>query len=152
VGAYLRTTLPLMGKRPVPKDQRAKHVADCLAHMGGGGTIREYAREHSLNYSTVVLWMREDVPADQYARAREAQADALFEELEELSRSAIGIPADQVQGYRLAVDTLKWKAARLAPRYSDKQQVEHSGAIGSYIAEVPAKELDAATWAKGARR
>lgn len=125
-----------MGKHSVPKDQRAKHVADCLAAMSDGGTVRQYAMQHGLTRPTLMRWLSEDVDADTYARARDAQADATFEELEELARSAIGIPAEQVQGYRLAVDTLKWKAAKLAARYADRQEMGAAGGVSVVRVEI----------------
>jgi hypothetical protein len=57
-----------------------------------------------------------------------------------------------VQRDRLRVDALKWTTSKLFPRvYGDKQAVEHTGAVGSYVVEVPATEPDAATWAANAK-
>lgn len=67
--------------------------------------------------STVFRWLAEDpVFARRYALARQAQADALFEEILEIADSDDG----DVPRARLKIDTRKWLVARLAPRrYGD---------------------------------
>lgn len=76
---------------------------------------------------------------DQYASAREAQADALVEECLEIAddgsndwmtregkdkEPAWALNGEHVNRSRLRVDTRKWWAARLAPKkYGDKQEV-----------------------------
>lgn len=67
--------------------------------------------------STVFRWLAEDpVFAGRYAMARQAQADALFEEILEIADAEEG----DVPRARLKIDTRKWLVARLAPRrYGD---------------------------------
>ena len=72
---------------------------------------------------------------DQYARAREEQADKLFREIIEIADDASGdyvttsdgkriVDHENIQRSRLRVDARKWAAARLAPKkYGDR--VEH---------------------------
>ena len=72
---------------------------------------------------------------DQYARAREEQADKLFREIIEIADDKSGdcittsdgkriVDHENIQRSRLRVDARKWAAARLAPRkYGDR--VEH---------------------------
>jgi hypothetical protein len=74
-------------------------------------------------------------PCDQYARAREEQADKFFKEVIEIADDASGdyvtisdgqtiVDHENIQRSRLRVDARKWAAARLAPRkYGDR--VEH---------------------------
>ena len=118
-----------MGKRPVPKDQRAKHVADCLAAMSRGDSIRKYAEQCGVPESNLRLWMAEDVDAAHYARARDMQADAAFDRVHALSEEVLTAPPEMASAYRAAMQAEQWRAGKLAPRYSDKQQVEHSGAV-----------------------
>lgn len=81
---------------------------------------------------------------DQYARAREAQADALAEKIQDAAEAApervtitIGenatktsVDAAEVQHRRLKVDALKWIASKLKPKkYGDRQEVEHTGKL-----------------------
>lgn len=63
---------------------------------------------------------------EQYARAREDQADALAEEMLDLVRKAVHAKThEEVQGYRLLVDTLKWRASKMKPKsYGDKLTLE----------------------------
>ena len=69
--------------------------------------------------------------ARQMAQAREAQADALFEELQAIADA--GNPSDATRA-RLRVDTLKWRLARMNPKkYSDKV-----GLMGAQDGEAPA--------------
>src|SRR5260370_40206331 len=68
---------------------------------------------------------------DQYARAREEQADKLFREIIEIADDASGdyvttsdgktiVDHENIQRSRLRVDARKWAAARLAPKkYGD---------------------------------
>lgn len=115
-------------------DKRAVIATLCQA-MAAGESVRAFARRHGHSEATLRLWASENAEdAAQYARAREAQADAVFDELDELARSAVGLPGEQVQGYRLAVDALKWRASKLAPKsYGEKAQVEHTGRDGGPV-------------------
>lgn len=74
--------------------------------------------------STVLKWLDESPEfASQYARAREAQADAKFDEAWEIAASA---NADTVQIARLQVDVIKWQTGKLAPKkYGEK--IAHVG-------------------------
>ncbi len=80
---------------------------------------------------------------DQYAHAREMQADALFDEALEIADDVSGdwftdkdgkkvLDHEHIQRSRLRVDTRKWAAGKLAPkRYGDK--VQHTGDGGGPI-------------------
>ena len=59
-------------------------------------------------------------------RARCDQADALAEEMLDVARSAPRAKSsEEVQGYRLLVDTVKWRASKMKPRsYGDKLLME----------------------------
>ena len=65
-----------------------------------------------------------NVPADNYARAREASADRQFEEMEDLETQcrAGDIPPEV---FRVVMDSRKWRLARMKPRlYGDKSSVD----------------------------
>jgi hypothetical protein len=72
--------------------------------------------------STVMLWLREDREfSQQYARAREAQADYFADEIVEIADAAMRKDARGVQAARLAVDARKWAASKLLPKkYGDR--------------------------------
>ncbi len=96
--------------------------------------------------ATVLRWLADKAKADfrdQYAHAREMQADALFDEALEIADDTSGdwavdkdgkktLDHEHVQRSRLRVDTRKWAAGKLAPkRYVDKLQ--HTGEGGGPI-------------------
>ena len=68
--------------------------------------------------------------AEQYARAREVQAETLADEIVSIADED-GDPQRQ----RLRVDARKWVASKLKPkRYGDKVTNEHTGADGGPVA------------------
>ena len=83
--------------------------------------------------------------SEQYARAREAQADKLAEEALQIAddgRSDTYLDAEgnektnteAIQRSKLRVDTRKWLASKMAPKkYGDKVTQEHTGADGGAI-------------------
>jgi hypothetical protein len=87
---------------------------------------------------------------DQYARAREVQADTLFDECLEIADDASGDVIEQagedgavisvanhtrVARDRLRVDARKWMVAKLAPKkYGDRPQIEHD--VGDRLAKL----------------
>lgn len=100
---------------------------DALRRMHAGESIRSIAKSINVAYST----LRETLEAcgDQYARAREAQADAHADEVIEVAKQAVAGDVD-TQAARLLVDALKWRAAKFYPKvYGEKQQVEHGGRV-----------------------
>lgn len=106
--------------------------------------------------STVFKWLNQNEAfAEQYARAREAQADALFDEILDIADDGSndwmvknGQDGENL-GWRengealrrsvLRVDARKWMAGKLRPKkYGDKVMTEYSGSltIGSLLAAV----------------
>lgn len=94
--------------------------------------------------SSVFKWLGQDEAfADQYARAREAQADSLFDDIlliadttqegEKIKVGPNGLETttfDMLEHRKLRVEARKWMAGKLAPKkYGEKQQLEHSGAL-----------------------
>jgi len=76
--------------------------------------------------TTVFQWLSKQPEfAKQYAYAREQQADAKFDEIEELAATATPETANVV---RLQVDTRKWVLARMRPKlYGDKADLNVTG-------------------------
>lgn len=79
-----------------------------------------------------------DAFREQYARAREAQADTLADEILDIADDAtndfmmteqgLKYDGDSVQRSRLRVDSRKWLAGKLRPKkYGDKIETEHTG-------------------------
>ena len=76
------------------------------------------------NRSSVHKWLAENKDfSDQYARAKDNQADTLADELIYIADNA-----EDVQKARLQVDTRKWVASKLKPKkYGDKLDMTSGG-------------------------
>ena len=93
-------------------------------------------------YQTVFRWLADPKNAtfrDKYARAREAQAELLADEIIQISDDGTNDTQinedgmlvtnyDNIQRSRLRVDARKWKASKLYPKkYGDRMEVENTG-------------------------
>ena len=90
-------------------------AAEVLARIEDGRGLREVCAEPDMPvHSTVTRWLKARPEfATAYRRAREAQADRLFD----LAwRIACEATEDTVATARLKIQTLKWRVGRLAPR------------------------------------
>jgi hypothetical protein len=87
--------------------------------------------------ATVCRWLASNEAfRDQYAHAREFQADTLFDESLDIAdeRNNDLTQPDLVQRARLRIDTRKWMAGKLRPKkYGEKVLNEHSGPDGAPI-------------------
>ncbi len=132
------------GRPSLYTEALAARICERLAE---GETLRSVCRDQAMPAKTTVLrWLGDAKNTDfrdQYAHAREMQADALFDEALEIADDASGdwavdkdgkktLDHEHVQRSRLRVDTRKWAAGKLAPkRYGDKLQ--HTGEGGGPI-------------------
>ncbi len=80
---------------------------------------------------TVYRWLEEHVEfRNEYARARELQADHYADQIVDLADAA-----EDANLARLQIDARKWTAAKLRPgRYSERLLNEHTGKDGTPIA------------------
>jgi hypothetical protein len=96
--------------------------------------------------SSVCKWLTEHPDfAEQYTRAREAQADKMAEEILQIADDGMNdtyvdadgkvlVDQDVIARSRLRVDARKWLASKMAPKkYGDKVQAELSGVDGGPI-------------------
>src|SRR5260370_4034562 len=107
-----------------PRKCRSKHEARFAFDDGHWPLLLHAARDAKYDG-------RNDDFRDQYARAREEQADKIFREIIEIADDASGdyvttsdgkriVDHENIQRSRLRVDASKWTAARLAPKkYGD---------------------------------
>lgn len=113
--------------RPTEYTQERADIV--CARMATGESLRSICRDKTMPAeSTVRLWAIDDREgfAAHYARAREAQVEALAEDLIEIADDKNGDAARD----RLRVDTRKWVLSKIAPKkYGDKLGVEHSGGM-----------------------
>jgi hypothetical protein len=126
-----------------PSDYTADIATTICNRIGNGESLRKICDGNGMpSKTTVMRWLAEHKAfRDQYAQAREVQADHYLEEIVEIAddtsgdviKGEDGAPDRQnsefVNRSRLRVDTRKWIMARLAPKkYGDK--VEHTGPNG----------------------
>src|SRR5262245_54676583 len=115
------TQVPAKIERPTKYSiEWAERFCELLAQ---GQSVRQICSQPGQpDKSQVYRWLDENGDfRDQYARAREAQADKFFKECIEIADAAT---QENCNVARLRVDTRKWAAARLAPKkYSD--QIAH---------------------------
>jgi hypothetical protein len=115
-----------------------------------GESLRKICADEGMpNKSTVLRWLANAAHAafrDQYARARELQADLLADEIIEIAdddsediklvASKDGGPPveivnhENIQRSRLRVDARKWTAARLAPKRYGGRLINEQSSLG----------------------
>lgn len=128
-----------------PSDYTPEIVSEICELIANGMSVREICRaEHMPDMRTVFRWLaKHDEFRQQYARAREAQADYLAEEILDIAddgqndwmdrQVAPGVFArvqdqEAINRSRLRVDARKWIMSKLQPKkYGDKVTQEHTG-------------------------
>ena len=137
-----------------PSDYSPKITTEICIRLGLGESLREICRdEHMPDKSTVMRWLASHQEfRDQYAGAREAQADYFAEEILEIADDGTNDWMERQNGdgttyevenrevlnrSRLRVDTRKWLMARMAPKkYGDKITQEVTGADGAPLVPI----------------
>ena len=123
------------GRPTIYSDELAATICRRLAE---GESLRRICDDEDMPCkSTVLGWLLEekhDGFLDQYARAREMQAEILFEEMFEIAdnKADDGTAGSddnvKVSRDRVRVDLRKWAASKLAPKkYGDK--IQHEGEL-----------------------
>lgn len=103
-----------------------QETADLICEqVADGRSLRSICADAGMpDKATVFRWLAaHEAFRDQYARARESQADSLFDDILEIADTA-----EDAQIARLRVDARKWMAGKLRPKvYGEK--VELGGKI-----------------------
>lgn len=136
-----------MPRRWTEFDQDA--ADEICARLMDGQSLRAICRDEELPCAaTIFNWLNKNVKfVEQYTRARDVQADVLFDEIHDIAdtprigfktvRKADSVEtteADMIEHRRLQIDSRKWLVGKLAPKkYSDKQVHEHGGPDGGPI-------------------
>lgn len=105
-----------------PFDYSEQIAHDVCEHIAKGGSLVSYCkREDTPSYTSIMKWMGMYPDfAEKYARAREAQADVLAEEIIDIADSK----RDDPQRSRLMMDARKWYAGKLRPKkYGDSMNI-----------------------------
>ncbi|EMI4427806.1 ubiquitin carboxyl-hydrolase [Providencia rettgeri] len=108
---------------------------DICAKLAEGESLRSVCNRQGMpSKATVFRWLSENAEfRDQYAKATEQRADALFEEMLEIADDVLPDSAEVAKA-KLRIDTRKWSLARMSPKkYGDKVTQEITGADGGAI-------------------
>lgn len=120
-------------------------VADAICErLADGESLRSICRDDEMPAkSTVFKWLGL-IPAfaDQYARARETQADSLADDIVDIADNKTLEPNDK----RVRIDARKWLAGKLRPKaYGDKVAVVGGDKTDAPIRHSHAFDLSAAS-------
>ena len=124
--------------------------------LSGGESLTSICKEDGMPAKvTVFKWIRTEPDfANQYAHAREAQAEHYLDEIIQIADDSVldteinpesgneVTNHDVIQRAKLRVDTRKWAMSKLAPKkYGDRIQNEHTGPNGGPIKIQSARDL-----------
>lgn len=129
-----------MGKSPKKLDEvNDKCISICEALSQNNRGLHHHCKDFGISPKTFYEWMKmSEENGYKYARAREAQADYIFDEIIEIADDNSGDTTVTDNGIqenreftsrsRLRVDARKWIAAKLKPKkYGDKIDVTSDG-------------------------
>lgn len=127
-----------------PTDYCQEVVSTICERLVEGESLRAICRDPSMpGISTVFQWLSQYKEfQDQYARAREEQAETLAAEIIDIAdegehkslvagdgETIVVFDSTAVARNRLRVDARKWVASKLKPKvYGDRQAIQHTGA------------------------
>lgn len=154
--------------RPVgrPTDYKQETADTICERLADGESLRAICRDNDMpSKATVFRWLGlHEEFSDQYARARETQADSLFDDVLEIADDARNdwmekngdgdngwqVNGEHVQRTRLRIDARKWMAGKLRPKvYGEKSQLEHTSPDGTMtpkaldLSQLPTETLEA---------
>lgn len=119
-----------------PSEYSEEVAAIICDRIVAGESLRSVCRDPDMpDKVTVLRWLsRFEEFRTQYAHARDLQAEAEFDDMEELAATAT---PETVNVVKLQVDTRKWVLARKAPKkYGDRVSQEITGANGTPLIPV----------------
>ena len=119
-----------------PSDFTQETADTICERLADGESLRAICSDADMpSTSAVCRWLASNEAfREQYAHARELQADALFDDCLAIADGTTLKAKEDVQDRRLQIDTRKWMAGKLKGKYSDKTKHEHSGPDGAPIA------------------
>lgn len=146
-------------------------LADAICdRIADGESLRTICDDEDMpGKSTVFRWLAaHEQFRDQYAHAREAQADSLVDDMLPIADDArndwmvkqnadgehVGWQenGDAIRRSQLRLETRKWIAARMQPKkYGDKLDLNHGGTVRTVAVEMTDDELIAIAAAGSAR-
>lgn len=134
-----------MAKAGRPSEYNQQVAEAICERIALGESLRSICRDDAMPaQSTVFKWLTQQTAfAEQYARARETQADAMVDEMLDIADRAVS--NEQVQAARLRIDARKWVAVKLRPKkYGERVMTELTGANGGPIQTEDVGDTEAA--------
>lgn len=128
-GNNTQTTDPQVTTTGRPSSFTPELGDEICARLAEGKSLRSILKADDMPaMSTVFRWLREDDEEkstfrEQYARAKQEAADALADEIQEVSDGVLEKKYDP-NAARVAIDGKKWVASKLKPKvYGDRLDV-----------------------------
>ena len=159
--AVCASKAPAPKKPHPPKYDKEKAITTVLDELAAGASLISVCKQDGLpSFTTFMRWLAEEGEAgdrlrDQYARAREIQAEVIAEQIltiadeectmvkadkhgsqddDGMGQTEVVFDSTAVQRNRLRVDARKWLLSKMVPKkYGDKLVQEHTGANGGAI-------------------
>ncbi len=128
-----------------PTDFTPELGDEICAMLADGMSLRSIVKLKNMPASsTVFKWLREiDEFSEQYARAKEESADALADDIQEISEGVLKKRYDP-QAARVAMDGKKWIASKLKPKkYGDKLDLTGEQTHTHKFKDLDDEQLDA---------
>lgn len=140
----------------MPASSYTDEIADVICErIANGESLKAICAEDGMpSQSMVFRWLADPAKEEfreRYARARESQADALFDEIlsiadtpvmgEKTKTDADGntevMTGDMIEHRKLQIDARKWLAGKLRPKkYGDKLELETKIEAGDSLTEL----------------
>ena len=121
-----------MGRPSTFTQEKADSICDIISTSNK--SLRTIALELNIPVTTILQWLRDNIEfSNQYARAKEMQADFLAEEIIEISEHTeedhtAFTGTNVVQRDKLRIEARKWVAAKLKPKkYGDRLDLTTDG-------------------------
>lgn len=130
---------------PIKPTEFTQDLADAICEkLADGISLRTICLAEDMPTKACVFrWLgRHAGFADQYARARETQADSFADDIADIADN----DALEANDKRVRIDARKWLAGKLRPKvYGDSQTLKHTGANGGPVeyANLTEAEIDA---------
>jgi hypothetical protein len=131
-----------------PTDFSEDLAAEICGQIAEGKSLRKVCSAKKMPaISTVMKWLADDEHStfvEQYAHAREAAADALADDIQDISDGVLNKKYDP-QAARVAMDGKKWIASKLKPKkYGDKLDLTGEQTVTHKFKDLDDEQLDAA--------
>ncbi len=135
-----------MAGSPWTAASRQRAIEQALERVAAGESLRSVSRDEQMPpLTTLNLWLNSGEHVEQYTRAREERADAIFEEMFDIADDSSSdmvanedgierLNSEHVQRSKLRIDTRKWALSKMQPKkYGDKLDLNHGGHDGGPV-------------------